>query len=266
MKINCYDLSLEIDFETLEIVGHETITLVAPETDLVLDASGIVIESILDSHATSLEFVQDHKTNKLIIRNVSGLVSGASREFKIFIKYHSRVADESLHGIYKSRYDDGYLIATDFEPNGARLLFPCIDDPNFKAEFNLQVTTQKDLIVTSNCSEREVVVVDEKRVKHVFERTPRMSTYLFYLGIGNFESSSLVEKGVEFRALARPGYARKGIYAIEHAAKFLKLYEEYYLIPYPLPKLRLDSAPRVQCGRHGELGSDNLQGGRNARR
>ena len=85
-----------------------------------------------------------------------------------------------------------------------------------------------------------------------------MSTYIFYLGIGNFDQSSIRDKNVEFRIFARPGNAVKGKYALENAVKFLRAYEEYYGINYPLDKLRPHRFARICLGRDGELGGDNF--------
>jgi tricorn protease interacting factor F2/3 len=166
----------------------------------------------------------------------------------IVLRYTTKVSDQALHGFYKSSYDGGYFIASDFEPNGARFLFPCIDHPDYKAEFDLEVITQKGLVVTSNCSEKVVLPVDEKRAKHVFQRTPPMSTYLLYLGIGNFEVSSLRRGPIEFRALAKPGYAKKGAFSLERAADYVKLYEEYYAVPYMFDKLDLIALSEYSAG------------------
>jgi len=250
MEIKNYRLSLDIDFETLKIIGHETITAVDLEKDLILDCYDLDVTDVSFSHGKRIEFTQDHEAKKLILKNLRANPMPASSELhEIHLEYRGKVSDQSLHGIYKSRYDGGYFIVTDFEPNGARLLFPCIDDPKFKAEFDVEVLTQAGLIVTSNCDEKEVIQVEEKKSKHIFERTPRMSTYLFYLGIGNFARISQVGgTGIEFRALARPGYASKGAFALEHAMKFVQLFEDYYAVRYPLPKLDLIALPEYAAG------------------
>ncbi len=138
-------------------------------------------------------------------------------------------------------------MTTDFEPNGARLLFPCVDNPSFKAVFSLEVTTQKGLKVISNTKTKSITDFDDK-TRHIFEKTPKMSTYVFYLGIGNFDQSSIRDRNVEFRIFTRPGHATKGEYALENAAKFLRAYEEYYGIKYPLDKLDLIGLPEYASG------------------
>lgn len=249
MKIENYHLSLDIDFETLEIHGHEIITLfLDSESELVLDCCDL---QITDARmlAETMNFSLDRESKKLILQIPSSVSHEESSLHNIRIEYRGRVSEQTLHGIYKSRYDGGYFIATDFEPNGARHLFPCIDDPKFKAQFDLEVITDAKLIVTSNCPESESIQVDEKRSKHVFERTPKMSTYLFYIGIGNFDISKTVSPtGTGLRALTRPGFANKGEFALDHAKRFLQIYEEYYGIKYPLSKLDLIALPEYSAG------------------
>ncbi|HYB03579.1 MAG TPA: M1 family metallopeptidase [Nitrososphaerales archaeon] len=248
MKIQRYKLSLDIDFDSLLIRGLETITFYSSENELVLDSLGHEIESISYSpNGSSLSFRLDRDRAKLII-NLPAVEGYSTQEKSVDIKYTGRVSDLSLHGFYKSRYDGGYFIASDFEPNGARFLFPCIDHPDYKAEFDLEVITQKGLMVTSNCNEKGILPVNEKRSRHIFEQTPPMSTYLIYLGIGNFEIFSIAPGRVTFRALAKPGYAGKGRYALERAVDYVKLYEEYYSVPYVFSKLDLVALPEYTAG------------------
>ena len=248
MKIQRYKLSLDIDFDSLIIHGLETITFSGSEKELILDSKGHEIEAVSFSLTGSpLSFQLDQDRAKLII-NLSIGEDDTTQEKSIDIRYTGKAADQSLHGFYKSRYDGGYFIASDFEPNGARFLFPCIDHPKFKAEFDLEVITQNGLVVTSNCNEKEILPVDEKRSRHIFERTPPMSTYLVYLGIGHFEIFGIADKNVEFRAIAKPGYASKGRFALERAVDYVKLYEDYYSVPYTFDKLDLIALPEYTAG------------------
>ncbi len=242
MDVKEYSISLDVDFYALSFKGRETIRIENLESNLMLDSSGLEISEVKCS-GKKLAFETDALGKKL---QISGLQE-STRSVDINIDYEGRVTEKVLYGVYKSRYDPDYFVTTDFEPNGARLLFPCLDNPSFKAEFSLEVTTQKGLVVISNTRVKNTTDIGDKS-KHEFEKTPRMSTYLFYLGIGKFDESKLLDKNVEFRIYARPGYAGKGKYALENATKFLRAYEEYYSIPYPLGKLDLIALPEYASG------------------
>ena len=207
-----------------------------------LDSFGLQINQVQIA-GKNVRFEQDDASKKLKINDLPR--NGNSIE--IIIDYTGKVTEKALYGVYKSKYGSDYLVTTDFEPNGARLLFPCVDNPSFKAEFSLDVTTQKELTVVTNAKTKSITILGDK-AKHIFERTPKMPTYIFYLGIGKFDKSTLLDKNVEFRIFTRPGQAIKGRYALESAVKFLRTYEEYYAVPYPLDKLDLIALPEYASG------------------
>lgn len=233
-----YDLALDINYHSLLVNGKETIKLKDTVKELTLDIFDIVIRKVHEN-GRELSYQLDNDSKKLKIYGINGN--------EIAIDYETSVSEKMLYGIYKSRYGKDYFITTDFEPNGARMLFPCIDDPSYKAFFSLRVTTQKDLVVIGNTRVRQIEDLGDKS-RHIFEKSPRMSTYIFYLGIGRFEQIKLKDKNVEFRVLARPGQAEKGQFALESAARFLRTYEDYYSISYPLDKLDLIALPEYASG------------------
>jgi tricorn protease interacting factor F2/3 len=237
-----YVLSLSVDFYSLNFSGHEKIRIANPEKDLTLDSLDLNVRRVT-ALGKNLRFEVDNEAKKL---KISDLPRGFDT-LEISLDYEGKITDKTLYGFYKSRYDSDYFVTTDFEPNGARILFPCVDNPVFKAVFSLDVTTQKNLVVVSNGQLKSIVDLGEK-AKHVFEPTPKMSTYVLYLGIGKFDQVSLTERNLEFRVSARPGYAEKGRFALENATKFLRTYEEYYSIPYPLGKLDLIGLPEYASG------------------
>ena len=235
-------LSLDVDFYSLNFMGHEKIRIASPEKELVLDAYNLTLKHVT-ALGRELPFELHADAKKVTISELPQNTS----PLEISIEYEGNISEKTLYGFYKSSYGSGYFVTTDFEPNGARLLFPCVDNPLFKAVFSLEVTTQKGLSVLSNGKLTNVVDLGEK-AKHVFEPTPKMPTYILYLGIGHFDQSTMKDRNIEFRVSVRPGYAVKGKYALENAAKFLRAYEDYYALPYPLDKLDLIGLPEYASG------------------
>ncbi|MEJ1973195.1 MAG: M1 family aminopeptidase [Lacunisphaera sp.] len=70
-----------------------------------------------------------------------------------------------------------------------------------------------------------------------------MSTYLLYFGTGDFERVSRVVAGVDLGIVVRRGETAKAGYALDTAAQILPYYNDYFGVPYPLPKLDLIAAP-----------------------
>ncbi len=212
---------------------------------VILDCLGLSVKSV-SVGGRDVPFSVDEANAKLNIENVGK----DAREIKI--RFSGKASQESLHGLYKSSYGSEYLLTTDLEPIGARRVFPCVDDPSSKAVFNVQVKADKNLKVLFNTRVAKREDLGNGKVNLTFEPTPKMSTYLFYLGVGAFEEISLRaadgEGRVDFIVASSPGQAHKGKFALENAVKFLSAYEEYFSIKYPLEKLHLIAIPEYPSG------------------
>src|SRR5208337_5350934 len=105
------------------------------------------------------------------------------------VDYTGHITD-SLAGIYTAPYEKSHIVTTHFEAAQARRMFPCVDRPDVKAEFKLAVRISRDLDAISNMPIQSVDNDGEKKLV-TFEKTPRMSTYLLYLGVGKFETQTV---------------------------------------------------------------------------
>jgi aminopeptidase N len=157
-----------------------------------------------------------------------------------------------LDGIYPATFEhEGKkktLILTQFESHHAREAFPCIDEPEAKATFDLTLTSPAGETVLSNTPVKEQKTVGDTDIT-TFETTPHMSTYLlaFIFGeLGYKEAKS--KRGVVIRAYATPDNVQYLDYAVEFGAKCLDFYEQYFDIPYPLEKCDLIAIPDFASG------------------
>ena len=82
-----------------------------------------------------------------------------------------------------------------------------------------------------------------------------MSTYLLFLGIGDFERIATKVDGTDVGVVVNRGDAEKGRYALQEAARLLHYYNEYFGVPYPLPKLDLVVAPGEIHGAPWKIGA-----------
>jgi len=158
------------------------------------------------------------------------------------------ILNDELRGFYRSQYKvDGkttHLATTQFEEIDACRAFPCWDYPSAKATFDITIITDDNLTAISNMpvsSKKK----DGKKTIFKFAQTPVMSTYLVYLGVGNYgmKSKKTKDDRVEIRFIAPPGNEEKGEFALDLTVKLLKEYENYFGIKYPLPKLDLIAIP-----------------------
>lgn len=76
---------------------------------------------------------------------------------------------------------DSYVLVTHFEPSNARQAFPCFDEPNLKARFQLEIELSECQEVLSNTSVLSICGGKQPGMKRVvFEKTPVMSTYVSF--------------------------------------------------------------------------------------
>ena len=116
-----------------------------------------------------------------------------------------------------------------------------------KAEFKVTVKIDKDLIAISNMPIESVTADGERKVV-TFQNTPRMSTYLLYLGVGKFEERTEKLGKTEVIVATTPGKVRLGEFSQDEAKKAISFFESYYAIPYRLPKIHLIAVPEFAMG------------------
>lgn len=172
------------------------------------------------------------------------------------------ILNDKLRGFYRSVYCDskGQKIAiatTQMEPTDARRMFPCFDEPAYKASYQITAIVDKSQKAISNApvlSEKPVQNGAKKAVS--FAETPPMSTYLVALMIGNFESTpAKVVDGIPIRVWSVPGKTKMGTYALDVAARLMTYYNKYFGIKYPSQKLDLIAIPDFEAGAMENLGA-----------
>jgi Aminopeptidase N len=141
-------------------------------------------------------------------------------------------------GIYPSYYEvDGVkkqIIGTQFETNFARQAFPCVDEPEAKATFDLAIKYDEKAGETTLSNMPEIKV--ENGV-HYFDTTVRMSTYLIAFAFGDLQSKLTETKsGVKIGVFATKAHQAKELdFALDIAKRSIEFYEDFYQTPYPLP-------------------------------
>ncbi|MCL4413097.1 MAG: M1 family metallopeptidase [Candidatus Thermoplasmatota archaeon] len=233
--ITKYNINLDVDFKGLSYTGLETISGEFVN-GIDLDFDGLNIMKVFGG-TNNLQY--EIKEGKLKI--------GKTSLNEITIEFGGRISEKSLMGIHKSTYGDGYIVTTQMEPTGARSVFPCVDNPSAKANFNLEIKVNDDVEVISNTSPLKAER-GERSSHFIFKETPKMSTYLIYIGIGKFERIKKNHHGKELSVVTTPGKSEQGRYALDLLAKIMDEYEEYYEIKYPLDKMDLIAVPQFGAG------------------
>lgn len=235
MQVRSYDLLLDIDLKNFKFEARALIKLES-ETDVMLNSSGLNILGI-KANGKSVQFEQYGENLTAKTGPFKGILE---------VDYTGSIPD-SLVGIYRAHYNGTDMITTQFEAANARRMFPCVDNPAYKAEFKLTVKIDKVLTAISNMP-IESVHFEGARKLVSFQKTPRMSTYLLYLGVGKFKE--IVEKvcNIDLIVATSPSETGREKFAIEVAKKSIEFYQAYFGIPYALPKIHLIAVPEFAAG------------------
>ena len=161
------------------------------------------------------------------------------------------ILNDRLLGFYRSKYKHGgktkYLATTQFEAADARRAFPCWDEPEAKASFEISIIADNKFTAISNMPIKSKKKTGSKTI-YKFGKTPVVSTYLIYLGVGEFEYLTGKIGKTQIRVVTTKGNKSKGKFSLELGKKLLTSYEKYFRIKFPLPKLDLIAIPDFAAG------------------
>src|SRR5437899_12514589 len=215
LRIESYDLFLDVDFWNLRFDGKIKIKLES-ENDVKLNSVELEILEV-EANGSSVKYKLEEED--FIVR--TGKFAG-----ELSIIYRGSISDK-LVGLYKAAYDGGYVASTQCEAVSARRLLPCLDHPAYKANFKLTVRTDSDTSVISNMPPTSVKVEGRKKTVDV-PKTPRMSSYLLYLGIGKFEELKDRFNGVDYIVATVPGKSSGSKFPLAVAKDSVKFFESYF--------------------------------------
>lgn len=243
-----YELSLWLDRPNRSFRGIVSITGTIPEnaTEVRLHAKDLEIASVTfdgKSAGFSLE-----ANDELVISNPE-ISSG---EHITVIEFTGTITD-AMHGLYPCYYEHNgvrkELLATQFESHHAREVFPCVDEPEAKATFDVRLYTEKDITVLGNMPIQSQSEEDGQLVT-TFETTPRMSTYLLAFVVGELHKKTARTKtGTEVNVWATPAQKPESLdFALDIATRTIDFFNEYFDTPYPLPKSDHVALPDFSSG------------------
>jgi puromycin-sensitive aminopeptidase len=252
---SCYRLVLEPDLDAASFVGTVSIDVSSPEgaQSVALNADELLITSVRVGGAEAA-FHLDTDTERLVIEASLG-----AGDTIIDITFTGTLNDK-LRGWYRSTFSDAegverVIATTQMQATDCRRAFPCFDEPEFKAVFEITLIVEPDLLAVSNGPE----ISRQPRAdgKHVvtFKPTMVMSTYLVAFVVGPLEATAPIDvDGVPLRVVHVPGKGHLTEFALEIGAYSLRWYQKYYGIPYPSDKVDMLALPDFAAGAMENLG------------
>ena len=244
---NHYNLTLDLtraeekEFSGIVIISGESIG-----ESISLHSKGLTIQSAtIDNQPADVSFGEFDEL-KLSQPNLK------NGNHTICINFSGNITD-AMHGLYPCYFThDGVkkqLFATQFESHHAREVFPCVDEPAAKAEYDLTLITRPGITVLGNMP----VKFQEENgdsLTTTFEKTPRMSSYLLAFVIGELhKKSARTKSGVEVNVWATPAQNENTLdFALDIATRSIDFYDEYFGVKYPLPKSDHVALPDFSSG------------------
>jgi aminopeptidase N len=123
---------------------------------------------------------------------------------EINIEYRGSLNDQ-LRGLYLSKANNRRYAVTQLEATDARRMFPSFDEPAYKATFTVTATIdQGDHAIRTARSSATPPGPGTGKHTVKFDTTPKMSTYLVALAVGDFECQSGAADGTPIRICSTP--------------------------------------------------------------
>ena len=245
-----YDLRFAVDLQHQRFEGVETIDMhvAEPFTTIVLNALEIDFGAVRitaggQTQSARVSIDAEHETAALTVER--RIPAGAA---SVHITY-SAALNRNLRGFYLSKGRGRNYAVTQFESTDARRAFPCFDEPALKATFRLTLVVDRDDTAISNgkiTSDRPGPGPSQHTL--TFSETPKMSTYLVAMAVGDFQCLDGGADGVPIRICATPDKKALGRIALESAEQILRFYDRYYAIAYPFGKLDVVAVPDFAAG------------------
>ena len=256
VKPSKYRMTLQPDLGTFRFQGEQTVNIdiVKPTARIMMNAAELEISDVvlrsrgasIPVHSIALE--EDTET---AILDFGRTLSPGPAELEMRF---TGILNDRLVGFYRSEYQDNegqtrHLATTQFEPTDARRAFPCWDEPAQKAVFDVTLVFDDSLQAISNTPifEETHPCLGLRSVR--FGETPVMSTYLLAFVVGDLVSVEAdAADGTRIGVWTTRGKENQAGFALDTSVRLLGYFNEYFGIPYPLPKLDHIAIPDFAAG------------------
>jgi cytosol alanyl aminopeptidase len=183
--------------------------------------------------------------------NVIGLQFDASLPagaVRLTLRYSGVVDEVNPKGVFRQQDRDRWSTFTQFEPLDARLAFPCFDEPDMKATWQLTLRIPEGLRAFGNMPV-DATSAPEGGWRNVsFQRTPRLPSYLIAFAVGDFDVVDAGKAGINatpISIITAKGRSAEAAFAAANTGAILAATEKYFGMAYPFPKLDLIGFPKA---------------------
>jgi aminopeptidase N len=245
-----YTLSFTPDLEQETFKGRESIrvTVTEPTTSITLHSAEIQFGEVTITAGGRTQKAQvtlDAKKETATFTVPERLAEGPAT---IEVTY-TGVLNDKLRGFYISKANGRKYAVTQLEATDARRAFPSFDEPIYKATYDISLTVDAgDTAISNGRPLTDTPGPEPGKHTLTFERTPKMSSYLVAMLVGDFVCRSGSADGTPLRVCSTPDKRDLTAFALEAASVEVKFYNNYFGIRYPFKKLDLIGVPDFSAG------------------
>jgi aminopeptidase N len=245
-----YDIAVTPHAETLTFDGAVTVALdvLQPTRHITLHALDLEFSSVVLTAADGTELPApqvsvDPADQTATFAFAEPVPAGA---YRLAMTYSGRIGTQAA-GLFAIDYETATgtkrALFTQFEDADARRFLPCWDEPAYKAVFRLTATVPSSRMAVSGMPVAGTEEAGEGFTRVTFRPSPRMSSYLLFFALGDFERAIATSGATELGVVAQRGLLSQAAFALDSAQVTLDYLNDYFGTPYPLPKLDNVAAP-----------------------
>ncbi|MFC5576507.1 M1 family metallopeptidase [Lysobacter niabensis] len=244
-----YDVAVVPNAAALTFAGHVAITLevLAPTTTIMLNAVDMTFANSTLARSAGAALVPrvsvDADAQTVSFGFAQPLAPG---RYTLATDYTGKIGTQA-NGLFAIDYDtkagSKRALYTQFENSDARKFVPSWDEPNYKATFALTATVPTSQMAVSNMPATQTVDLGNGTKRVTFAPSPKMSTYLLFFSLGDFDRATARLGETEIGVVTQAGAIDQAKFALDSSVDVLREYNEYFDTPYPLPKLDNVASP-----------------------
>ncbi|MGH8236924.1 MAG: M1 family metallopeptidase [Steroidobacteraceae bacterium] len=246
-----YDVTIEPNAAALTFHGNVAIALevLEPVESITLNAVDLKFATVrvTDSQDKSVSAAPKVTTDEAAQTATFALgKSLPAGKYSLALDYTGKIGTQAT-GLFAIDYDTAAgrrrALYTQFEAPDARRMIPSWDEPAHKATFTLAAVVPQSQMAVSNMPVAQRTDLADGRARVRFQPSPKMSTYLLFFGLGEFDRATAKLGATELGVVTQKGKADQAQFALESSVRVLREYNDYFGTPYALPKLDNVASP-----------------------
>jgi len=240
-----YDLSFTPDADKMSFAAKVKIAIevVEPTSTITLQAADLAFSKAEITGVGAATVKVDDEAQTASFTFAKALPKG---KYVLALDYTGKIYTQAA-GLFALDYETETgkkrAIYTQFENSDARRFIPSWDEPFYKATYSVEATIPTGQMALGNMPIASSKDLGNGKTLVKFATSPKMSTYLLFFGVGEFDRASVKSAGVDVGVVTKKGDTPKAAFALKSAADILPWYNDYFGTPYPLPVLDNIAAP-----------------------